>query len=177
MKITQFFHGKSGSLVTCILEIVIGVLLLINPVGFTSGIIIGVGVLMVLSGIVAAVRYFMAEPVQAAQKQLLFKGLLLVMAGVACITQYGWFLSAFPLLTVLYAAAMLVLAAAKLQKMADLRRLDMPHWYMPGISAVLAAILAAVILINPFGAALAVWTFVAISLIVEAILEIIIIAL
>ena len=72
---------------------------------------------------------------------------------------------------------MLILAAAKLQKMADLRRLDMTHWYMPGISAVLAAILAAVILINPFGAALAVWTFVAISLIVEAILEIIIIAL
>lgn len=177
MKIMHFFHGKSGSLVTCILEIVIGVLLLINPVGFTSGIIIGVGVLMVLSGIVAAVRYFMAEPVQAAQKQLLFKGLLLVMAGVACITQYGWFLSAFPLLTVLYAAAMLVLAAAKLQKMADLRRLSMPHWYMPGISAALAGILAAVILINPFGAALAVWTFVAISLIVEAILEIINIAL
>ena len=64
-----------------------------------------------------------------------------------------------------------------LQKMADLRRLSMPHWYMPGISAALAGILAAVILINPFGAALAVWTFVAISLIVEAILEIIIIAL
>ena len=177
MKITQFFHGQSGSLVTCILEIVVGVLLLINPVGFTSGIIIGVGVLMVLSGIVTIVRYFMAEPVLAAQKQLLFKGLLAVMAGVVCVTQYSWFLSAFPLLTVLYAAAMLILAAAKLQKMADLRRLDMTHWYMPGISAVLAAILAAVILINPFGAALAVWTFVAISLIVEAILEIIIIAL
>ena len=53
MKITQFFHGKSGSLVTCILEIVIGVLLLINPVGFTSGIIIGVG------GSLSAIRKFL----------------------------------------------------------------------------------------------------------------------
>ena len=177
MKIKQFFHGKTGSIVTCILEIVVGVLLLINPVGFTSGIIIGVGVLLTLSGIVSIVRYFIAEPVFAAQNQLLFKGLLSVMAGLVCITKHGWFLSAFPLLTVLYAAAMLIQAAAKLQKMADLRRLSMPHWYMPGIAAVLAAVLAAIILINPFSAAVAVWTFVAISLIAEAILEIIIIAL
>ncbi len=177
MNMKNFFHGKSGSIITCILEIVVGVLLLINPVGFTSGIIIGAGVLMVLAGTVSVVRYFIADPVLAAQKQLLFKGLLALMAGVAFITQYDWFLSAFPLLTVLYAVVMLILAAAKLQKMADMRRLNLPHWYMPGISAALAAILAAIILINPFGAAVAVWTFVAISLIAEAILEIIIIAL
>ena len=99
------------------------------------------------------------------------------MAGAACITKYGWFLTAFPLLTVIYAIAMLILAAAKLQKMADLRRLGMERWYMPGVSAALAAVLAAIILINPFGAVAAIWTFVAISLIAEAIVEIITIAL
>jgi len=46
MNIRSFFHGKAGSIVTCILEIVVGVLLLINPAGFTSGIIIGAGVEM-----------------------------------------------------------------------------------------------------------------------------------
>ena len=40
-----------------------------------------------------------------------------------------------------------------------------------------AAVMAAIILINPFGAVAAVWTFVAISLIAEAIVEIITIAL
>lgn len=177
MNMKNFFHGKTGSIITCILEIVVGVLLLINPVGFTSGIIIGAGVLMVLAGIVTVVRYFVADPSMAAQKQLLFKGLVALMTGAAFITQYDWFLSAFPLLTVLYAVVMLILAAAKLQKMADMRRMSLPHWYMPGIAAALAAILAAIILINPFGAAVAVWTFVAISLIAEAVLEIIIIAL
>ena len=177
MNIKGIFHGKSGSIITCILEIMVGVLLLINPVGFTSGIIIGAGVLLCLGGLLSIVRYFMMKPDIAAQKQLLFKGLLAILGGAVCITKYDWFLSAFPLLTVIYAGAMLVLAAAKLQKMADLRRMDMPRWYLPGISAALAAVLAAIILINPFGAVAAVWTFVAISLIAEAIVEIITIAL
>ena len=177
MNIKSIFHGKTGSILTCIIEIVVGVLLLINPVGFTSGIIIGAGVLMVLGGILSVVRYFMLKPELAAQKQLLFKGLTAILAGAVCITKYDWFLGAFPLLTVIYAGAMLVLAAAKLQKMADLRRMNIPRWYLPGISAVLAAVLAAIILINPFGAMAAVWTFVAISLIAEAIVEIITIAM
>ena len=177
MNIKSIFHGKSGSIITCILEIVVGVLLLINPVGFTSGIIIGAGVMMCLAGAVSIVRYFMSKPDVAAQKQLLFKGLLALLAGAACITKYDWFIGAFPLLTVLYAIAMLVLAAAKLQKMADLKRMSMPRWYLPGISAALAAVLAAIILINPFSAVTAVWTFVAISLIAEAIVEIITIAM
>ena len=177
MNIKNVFYGKSGSIITCILEIVVGVLLLINPVGFTSGIIVGGGVLMCLSGALSIVRYFTLKPDIAAQKQLLFKGLTALMTGAVCITKYDWFLSAFPLLTVLYAVAMLVLAAARLQKMADMRRMNMPRWYMPGIAAALAAVLAAIILINPFGAVAAVWTFVAISLIAEAIVEIITIAL
>ncbi len=177
MNIKSVFHGKAGGILTCIIEIVVGVLLLINPVGFTSGIIIGAGVLMGLGGVASIVRYFMLKPEIAAQKQLLFKGILALMAGAACITKYDWFLSAFPLLTVLYAIAMLILAAAKLQKMADLRRLGAPRWYLPGIAAALAAVLAAIIIINPFGAVAAVWTFVAVSLIAEAIVEIISIAL
>ncbi len=177
MNLKNMFRGKTGSLVTCILEIVVGVLLLINPIGFTSGIIIGAGVLMILGGILSGVRYFMSKPEVAAQKQLLFKGVVSLMAGVACIAKCDWFIAAFPLLTVLYAIAMLVLAAAKLQKMADLKRMNAPRWYLPGISAALAAVLAAVILINPFGAVAAVWTFVAISLIAEAIVEIVTIAL
>ena len=172
-----FLHGKYGSIMTCILEIVVGVLLLINPVGFTSVIIRGSGVLLCLGGLASIVRYFAMKPDQAAQKQLLFKGLISLMGGAVCITKYDWFLTAFPLLTVLYAVAMLILAAARLQKMADMRRMNVHGWYMPGIAAALAAVLAVIILINPFGAAAAVWNFVAISLIAEAIVEIITIAL
>ena len=177
MGFKKVFQGKAGSILLCIVEIVVGVLLLIDPVGFTSGIIMGAGVLMCLSGVLSIVRYFMSKPELAAQGQLLFKGLLSLMGGTVCITKYDWFIGAFPLLTVLYAVGMLILAAAKLQKMADMKRMNLSRWYLPGIAALMVAVLGAVILINPFGAAAAVWTFVAISLIAEAIVEIITIAL
>ena len=177
MNVKRIFQGKFGGMITSILEIVVGVLLLINPVGFTSGIIIGAGVLLCLGGLLSIVRYFMMKPEVAAQKQLLFKGLLAILGGAVCITKYDWFIGAFPLLTVLYAIAMLILAAGKLQKMADMKRMALPRWYMPGISSALCAGLATIILINPFGAVTAVWNFVALSLIVEAIVEIVTIAL
>lgn len=177
MNLKRFFRTKSGSIGACILEIAVGVLLLINPVGFTSAIIIGAGIIMVLAGLVNIIRYFTAAPELAAQQQLLFKGLLLAMGGMACIIKHDWFLTAFPLLTVLYAIAMLLLAAYRLQKMADMRRLHMSTWYMPGIAAALAALMAIIILVNPFGAVTAVWTFVAISLIAQAVVEIVTIAL
>lgn len=169
----RFFRGRVGGLTLCVLEILVGILLLINPVGFTSGIIIGAGVLMVLGGVICVIRYFTVQPEIGVMSQLLFKGLTLLMTGVLCMTQYKWILTAFPLLTVLYAGWMLVLAAMKLQAMTDMLRLKAGRWYMPAIAASVAIVLAVIILINPFGAVNAVWTFVGISLIAEAVVELV----
>lgn len=171
--IRTFFRGRIGGFVLCGLEILVGVLLLINPVSFTSGIIIGAGWLMAIIGVVNVIRYFLMNPEAGAQAQLLFHGLVLGMAGALCITQYRWFLTAFPLLTVLYAGWMLVLAAMKVQQMTDMLRIRMGRWYMPAIAAGLAVILAVIILWNPFGAANAIWTFVGVSLIVQALVELV----
>lgn len=172
-RMKTIFQGRVGGLVLCVREILVGVLLLINPVSFTSGIIIGAGWVMALVGLVSIGRYFLSTPEEGAKGQLLFQGLTLGLAGVVCITKYAWFLTAFPLLTVIYAGWMLVIAAMKLQRMADMLRLKTGRWYMPGIAAALAIILAVIILWNPFGAANAVWTFVGVSLIAEAVVELV----
>lgn len=172
-KIKAVFRGRIGGIALCVLEIVAGVLLLLDAQGFTSAIIIGAGAVLTLCGLYHVIRYFLASPEDGAKAQLLFRGLLMGMAGVLCVTQYGWFLSAFTLLTVLYAGWMLVLAAMKLQQMADMLRLKAGRWYMPGIAALLAIVLAVIILVNPFGAESAVWTFVAVSLIAEAAVELV----
>lgn len=177
MHFKSFFKGRMGSVITCIVEIVVGVLLLIDPIGFTSGIIIGAGVLMALCGLIAVTRYFLLKPEEASAGQLLFKGLLLLLGGWVCIVKHGWILNAFPLLSVLYAVAMLILAAAKLQKMADMCRMKLSRWYMPGIAAALSAVLAVIILVNPFSAVSAMWIFVAVSIIAEAIVELVTLAM
>lgn len=51
-------NRNTGNLLTCIFEILIGVLLLIDPVGFTSGIIIIFGIVLVVVGLMNLFGYF-----------------------------------------------------------------------------------------------------------------------
>ena len=169
--IRRMFSGRVGGLLLCLMEVVVGVLLLINPVTFTGGIIITAGWLMVVLSVVTIVRYFVMKPDLAAKGQLLFQGLVIGMGGVLCITQHGWFLTAIPLLTVIYAGVLLLMAAMKVQQMADVLRLKSGRWYMPAISAALAVVLAVIILLNPFGATKAIWIFAGVSMILEGVME------
>ena len=105
-------------------------------------------------------------------KQLLFKGLLLIILGVLCVTQYGVLLAALPFVTWVYAIAMLILAAYKVQCTVDILRLSGIRWYFPAISAALAVVLALFILLNPNTAMNIVWGFMGVSIILEAGLEI-----
>ena len=63
----KFLKNHFAGIGMFLLEILVGVLLLINPVGFTSGIIIGAGLVLLLVGIVCIIKYFRAEPQEAAK--------------------------------------------------------------------------------------------------------------
>lgn len=63
------------NLIICLVEITVGILLLLKPVGFTNAIIIAFGFLLILSGISSIVRYFKTDAAEAAVGQYLVKGL------------------------------------------------------------------------------------------------------
>ena len=65
---------SGGSILMCVLEILLGVLLLIDPLGFTSAIIIALGAALIVAGIVFIVRYFRAGAAQGALTHGLSKG-------------------------------------------------------------------------------------------------------
>ena len=48
----KFLKNNLGGIAMCLLELLVGALLLINPAGFTSGIIMGAGLVLILIGIV-----------------------------------------------------------------------------------------------------------------------------
>ena len=81
-------------------------------------------------------------------------------------------LAALPFVTWVYAIAMLILAAYKVQCTVDILRLSGIRWYFPAISAALAVVLALFILLNPNTAMNIVWGFMGVSIILEAGLEI-----
>lgn len=161
----------AGRIVVCLLELAVGILLLVDPMGFTSGIIIAVGIALLLNGVVCIVRYFQTPPEQAATQTMLAQGLLSVTVGLFCVTKSEWFLVTFQMLTILYAVAVLVTGFYKVQTAVDLLRRNVKDWQWTAISAVLSLVLALVILWNPFTSSVVLWQFIAVYLIAEAVFD------
>ena len=164
---------KAGSILGCLCELLVGILLLINPAGFTSGIIIALGAVLIAVGIKNIFLYFRTDPLIAATQQCLVKGLVAIIAGLFCILRSDWFIATFPLLTMLYGVVILITGVAKVQWAMDLRRMHIDEWFLAALGAVLSILFAVVILMNPFSTTAVLWTFVAISLIIQAVLDII----
>jgi len=161
-----------GNILSCLAEVIIGILLLINPVGFTAGIIMTLGVVLAVMGVSSIIGYFRAEPEEAAQSSGLMKGLLLVGGAFVCLFKTQWLIAAFPLITVFYGVMILMTGISKLQWAVDLLRLKQKYWFVTLIGAVLSTLFAIVILMNPFASTGVLWTFIAVSLIVEAVMDI-----
>ncbi|EET60808.1 hypothetical protein BRYFOR_07271 [Marvinbryantia formatexigens DSM 14469] len=165
-------NRNTGNLLTCILEILIGILLLVDPVGFTSGIIIIFGIVLVVGGIISTFGYFRADAETASQGNGLVKGILFVMLGLFCITKSEWFLVTFPVLTVFYGILTLVSGVSKVQWAVDMLRTRQKYWFVEVIGAVLTIVCAVLILTNPFASTDVLWTFIGITMIAEAVVDV-----
>ena len=85
-----------NSIILCLLEIVVGVLLLMNPIVFTGGIIAGAGIVLTFMGIGSVAAYFRMGTEEAAKSQNLLRGMLLLLIGLFCIFKADWFIVTFP---------------------------------------------------------------------------------
>lgn len=162
-----------GTILLCIFEAAIGVLLLWNPMAFTEGIIVVGGVLLAAVGLLCIFRYFRMEVEEAAETQELLKGLLLVALGMFCALKSQWFLETFPVLTVLYGVLILVAGLYKVQWTVDLLRRKRQRWLAAAIDAAVALVCAVVVLCDPFTAPAGLWMFTGIALLVEAVFDLV----
>jgi len=164
---------NGNAIIICIIEALIGILLLINPVSFTAGIIIAAGIAFMIDGLLNLIQYFGSKPEEAAVGQLLMRGLVSLLAGAFCTFYPQWFIATFPVITILYGIAVLIGGLNKVQVAIDMLRLKNSKWWWGAISAVITIICALVIIRNPFSSAVALWWFTGISLIAEAIFDVI----
>jgi len=155
----------------CLAELIIGILLFIKPVGFTSAIIVTLGILVLANGVMEIVKYFRSDAREAAQEGRLSKGLLLTLLGAFCVFRSNWFILTFPVLTVIYGLLNLVLGMRKIQWAVDMFRLKHRYWFTALISAILSCVFAVLILADPFSTTEVLWKFIAVSLIIEAIVD------
>ena len=166
-------NSGNSSLLMSFVEILIGILLLINPVGFTSGIIVAFGIVLTIMGIGQIIKYFRTDAEEAASGGKLTKGVLFVVLGLFCAFKSGWFIATFPVITILYGVLILVAGVSKLQKAIDMVRVKQQYWFVALISAILTLLFAVLIIFNPFASTAVLWSFIGITLIVEAVMDVV----
>ena len=162
-----------GNIIMSLGEILIGILLLIKPIGFTKGIIIIVGSILIILGIINIIKYVTSDIFQSIKEQSLSTGLIFVTIGLFCVLRTNWFIITFPVLTILYGIMIFIMGLKKVQWSIDLVRLKRKHWFIVGLSAVTSIMFAIIIMNNPFSTTAILWQFTGIILIIESILDVV----
>ena len=71
-------------------EVLVGILLIIDPEGFTSGIIVALGIALLFGGIWQVVQYFRQEPEEAAKGQAFLVGMIMLLGGAFLALRSKW---------------------------------------------------------------------------------------
>ncbi len=162
-----------GHITLCFFEIVVGVLLLINADSFNGGIVIAAGVACMITGLFNCIRYFTTEPNLAATDKVLMKGLAQLLLGAFAAFNFPWFLKAYPIFTLLYGIALILVALWKVQLTADMLRLHCKKWYVSGITALVSGVCGVVLLCDPFDGDDMKWMFLGIALLFSAAFDVV----
>lgn len=165
-----FVKKNMSNLLLCLGELVVGVLLLINPQGFTAGILIALGIALAVLGVFSVVRYFRSDPVLAASERRLAYGLGELALGLFFMLKTNSLVSLFPALVRLYGVGVLVLGLFRIQQFADVRRLHLGSGLITGVSAVITVVYASMVLFMPE----ITWIFVGVAMLLEAVMDILI---
>lgn len=162
-----------GKFILALCELGCGILLLIDHIGFTTVILNAIGAILLVAGLIGVINYFRTPAETAWQHQGFAKGVIGMLLGGFMIFGSMLIIAAFPLLTVLYGVGILTTGVFKLEWTIDMLRLKRRGWWITGITALISVACAAVMIGDPWGMTLAVWTFSSISMIVSALGDII----
>lgn len=167
------FLNRVGLLIICLLEILVGVIIVFNPAHFAKAVLIVAGVGLIVYGVISIILYIRSEPLLAAAGFRLFKGLTALVAGLVCVLNTDGVYKLISGYFVLFGIMALLLGVYKIQTAADMFRLRLRYWYVALVSALLSLAFAAVIFVNPFKAADTLWLFIGVCVIVEGISDLI----
>lgn len=166
----KWIRRISVSLLLASSEMLLGLLLLINPAGLTGFVIVSIGILMLLGGIYHLFRYIRLPREEAAATWKLSSGAALLAAGIYAVISRNSLAQILGTLTTLFGLVVMAAAFMKLQISVDAWRGKRPYWYLMVISFLTMDIQAMLLLINPYSES-SVWIFNGIVLILLALLD------
>ena len=167
----KFLKENLGGLLTILFLVIVGILLLVNPEAVAIGVIKVAGILLLMLGLLDIIRYFRTNPKDAAKGDKLYSGLLNLLIGSFCVFASGWFVTAFPVLAVLYGILQVLLGLRNVQKAVDGLRLHVPLWYLKAISAAISLLFGLIIIANPTMTIMSIWVFTGLTMIIEGLFD------
>ena len=163
---------NSGGILISVIEIVAGILLLVDPTTFISYIVLIAGAILVVSGIISATKYFVSPIEEAQEGQGIFKALVSASLGVFLMINNKLFVSdeAEKIISFVFGAAILLIGFSKLQGMFDKIRKNQ-FFFVSLASAALTIICAIIIITGSLGLKV-LWIFAGVSLVIEALVDV-----
>ncbi|MBQ8254559.1 MAG: DUF308 domain-containing protein [Clostridia bacterium] len=161
------FLKNANSGIICLIEIIVGILLLLDPHAFISYILIIAGAFIAISGVISLIKYFASKP-EESEKGGLTSALVSLTIGAFLIIKNGIATEWITIITIVFGAAILYTGYQKLEKAVDKMR-NKQYFLVSLISALVTVIFAVLIIfVIPDKA---IWLFIGISLVVEAAID------
>lgn len=174
----KFLKNNLPLLLMILFEMVIGIFLLMNPEAFITTIIRIFGILLLAFALISVIRLFRLKKENGKiNVPTIILGVLCLASGIICAFFPDW---VFGLLTLLHAAAatifgllMIIFGVYKCITFIEAKSAKIPVSPFVLFSGLISGLLGVIILLNPFSAGNFIYTFAGISLIVEAIFDIV----
>ncbi len=147
---------------TCLIEVIVGIFLLVNAHAFLQYLMLIAGVIVSVLGVISLIKYFVAKP-EDAEKGALTSALTMLTLGVVLIIYQGFIVNLDAYLAYIIGAVILYSGYQKLESMVEKIR-NKKFFIVSLISALLTIAFAAIVF---FLKGNAVWIFVGVTLLVE----------
>lgn len=170
-------HVKSTKREIAFIDVAIlllGILMIIFPEQSGDIICIAIGIILGIWGLVRLITYFASGKAESFGSFALVQGAALLGFGILFIINPGM-LKTF--LTAALAIILIISGVMKLQYAVDFLRLKAKFWYVSLLGAIISITLGAVVFFNPFSAAKWLMLFIGISLVVNALWDLVSVAI
>lgn len=152
------------------LELAVGILLFISPEFFTKALSVIIGISLIGLGIFFLVRIFTGRETGPMSWLAIVISVVAMTVGVFCTF---FFDSVVAIVGVFYGIMLIIAAIVKVKVYFDLNRSGIYASPLRLVGAFISLVLGVIILINPFKAVETYWIFTGVSLIVQAIVDVV----
>ena len=168
MKISKF---NTTSLIFTLFEGLFGILLLIKPKSFTTMILKFFGILFLIIGIIYFVGYLKNRTNYSAVTPIAMTVLFIL--GIVLTFGTNFIFGLVSLVAIIYGAIMIVYGIFKAQYYFQCKKANAKISAIALASAIVSVILGVIVLFNPFGTQMAILRAVGITLVVQAVVDVI----